>query len=151
MLIIGLLCSAAGIAFIAGEEGYVGEAYLDPVGVPTIGHGTTSGVKLGDKITRDEAKKLLLRDATYAGAAIKRCVKVPLYQNEYDAYVSFAYNVGGGAFCKSTLVRKLNERDYTGACNELLRWVYADGRKLPGLVERRARERRMCLGIPEAP
>jgi len=146
MTIAGILVSAAVIAFIAGEEAFVGEAYLDPVGVPTIGYGTTSGVQIGDTITREEAEKRLIRDAGAAGAAIVRCVTVPLAQREYDAYVSFIYNVGEGAFCRSTLVKKLNAGDYEGACNELPRWVYAGGKKLRGLEIRREKERRMCLG-----
>ncbi|MDR0249827.1 MAG: lysozyme [Burkholderiales bacterium] len=146
MMIPGILISAAVIAFIAGEESFVGNAYLDPVGIPTIGYGTTADVQMGDTITREEAEALLLRDAGAAGDDILRCVTVPLAQHEYDAYVSFIYNVGGGAFCRSTLLKKLNAGDYTGACNELPRWVYAGGQRLRGLELRRERERRMCLG-----
>ncbi|MDR0250185.1 MAG: lysozyme [Burkholderiales bacterium] len=149
MPIYALLCGAAVIASIAGYEGYSDVAYLDSAGVPTIGYGTTQGIKLGDTITREFATELLQRDATYAGEAIKRCVSVPLYQHEYDAYVSFAYNVGGAAFCSSTLVKKLNAGDYVCACNELPRWVYAGGQRLRGLEIRREQERRMCLGKPQ--
>jgi len=70
-----------------------------------------------------------------------------LFQYEWDAYVSWAYNVGAAAACKSTLVKKLNRSDYVGACNELLRWNRAGGRVLPGLVKRRKAERNMCLGV----
>jgi lysozyme len=134
------------LGVIAGYEGYSDDAYLDSAGVPTIGYGTTLGVKMGDTITRETAEAYLLRDTGYAGDAVARCVKVPLYPHEYRAYVSLAYNIGGGAFCKSTLVRKLNSGDYAGACNELPRWVYAGGKRLRGLEIRRADERRRCLG-----
>jgi len=146
-VVAGILgISLLGIGFIAGEESFRADAYLDPVGVPTIGYGTTQGVKIGDKITREDAEAQLKQDASAAGDVIKRCVTVPLYQREYDAYVDFIYNVGESAFCKSTLVKKLNAEDYDGACNELSRWVYAKGQKLNGLVSRRERERKMCLG-----
>jgi lysozyme len=134
------------LALIAGFEGYRDEAYLDSAGVPTIGYGTTYGVEMGDTITREMAEEMLLRDTSYAGQAVERCVHVPLVPNEYAAYVSLAYNIGEGAFCRSTLVRKLNAGDYTGACNELPRWVYAGGQRLRGLEIRREKERRMCLG-----
>ena len=87
--------------------------------------------------------------------AIKTCVTVPLTQNEYDAYVSFAYNVGRRAFCQSTLVKKLNLGDFKGACDELLRWRFFQGedcalpenrRLCGGLVKRREAEYRQCLG-----
>ena len=74
-----------------------------------------------------------------------KCTKVPLNQNQYDALVSFTYNVGVGAYCGSTLVRKLNQGDYTGACNELRRWVYAGGKRVQGLANRREAERSLCL------
>jgi lysozyme len=134
------------LALIAGFEGFREEAYLDSAGVPTIGYGTTLGVEMGDTITREMAEEMLLRDTSYAGDAVERCVHVPLAPNEYAAFVSLAYNVGGGAFCRSTLVRKLNAGDYTGACNELPRWVYAGGQRLRGLEIRREKERRLCLG-----
>ena len=78
--------------------------------------------------------------------ALKQCVRVSLHQYECDAFVSLAYNIGSGAFCGSTLVRKLNAGDYAGACAEIDRWVYAGGKRLPGLVKRRAEERARCEG-----
>ncbi|MCG9123095.1 glycoside hydrolase family protein [Laribacter hongkongensis] len=78
--------------------------------------------------------------------ALKQCVCVSLHQYEYDAFVSLAYNIGSGAFCGSTLVRKLNASDYAGACAEIDRWVYAGGKCLPRLVKRRAEERIRCEG-----
>nr|WP_282099142.1 lysozyme [Thauera aromatica] len=128
------------------HEGYRGEAYDDGVGVQTIGFGTTAGVKPGDRITPEKALVRALTDAQKFEGALKQCVKVPLHQHEYDALVSFAYNVGSTAFCQSTLVRKLNAADYSGACKELLRWTKAGGRELPGLVKRRQAEYQLCMG-----
>ena len=141
-----LALSAAGLLALAGFEGFRQEAYEDTGGVATIGFGSTRDVQMGDRISVTEGLARLLGDVREAEAAVDRCVKVPVSQNEYDAFVSFAFNVGGGAFCGSTLVRKLNIEDYPGACRELMRWVYDNGRKLPGLVKRRAEEYRMCAG-----
>jgi lysozyme len=73
-------------------------------------------------------------------------VKVPLYQHEYDAYLSLSYNIGPTAFCKSTLVRKLNQQDYSGACAQILRWNRAGGEVVRGLSIRREAEYKQCLG-----
>lgn len=142
-----LSLSAAGLLAIASYEGYRGEAYIPvPGDVPTIGFGSTEGVKMGDTITVPRALERLSRDVGNAESAIGMCVTVPLTQGEYDAYTSFSYNVGTKAFCTSTLVRKLNSGDYEGACSELKRWVYAGGRKVDGLVTRREKEYAMCVG-----
>ena len=79
-------------------------------------------------------------------SSIGRCVKVPLYQHEFTAYASLTYNIGGKAFCSSTLVRKLNAGDYAGACAEIPRWNRAGGKVIPGLDNRRAHERAVCEG-----
>lgn len=138
--------SAVAAAAICGFEGYREYAYKDSVGVPTIGYGTTKGVKMGDKTNRQEAKAFLVRDASVMAKQMQSLIKVPLYQYEWDAYLSFTYNVGIGNFRSSTLLKKLNAGDYSGACSQLKRWVYAGGRKLPGLVKRREAEYRMCMG-----
>ena len=151
-----LSLSAAALVGIVLHEGYSDRAIIPvPGDVPTIGFGTTSGVKLGDTITPPQALARALVDVQQFEGAIKTCVTVPLTQNEYDAYVSFAYNVGSRAFCQSTLVKKLNLGDFKGACDELLRWRYFQGKDcaLPenrrlcgGLVKRREAEYRKCLG-----
>lgn len=138
--------SAAGLIGIAQWEGYRGAAYDDGAGVQTIGFGATGGVKKGDTIDPVRALVRLGADAAAAERQLAACIRVPLYQHEWDAYVSWAYNVGTGAACGSTLVRKLNAGDYVGACNELPRWNMAGGRVLPGLVRRRAAEQALCLG-----
>lgn len=154
--VAALSLSAAAFTGILVEEGYRGEAYIPVKGdVPTVGFGTTGGVKPGD--TTDPIAALLRahRDVTAFEGAIKRCVEVPLHQHEYDALVSFSYNVGSGAFCSSTLVKKLNQQDYDGACNELLRWRYVGGydcstpgnTRCSGLWDRRKREYQQCMGV----
>ncbi len=138
--------SAACLVGIATHEGYRSEAYKDAVGVPTIGFGETAGVKMGDKTTPERALVQLLESTEKHADAIRQCIKVPLYQHEFDAYISLAYNIGTGAFCRSTLVKKLNAKDYAGTCEEIRRWNKAGGKVLPGLVKRREAEYRMCIG-----
>jgi len=145
--VAALSLSAAALVGLALHEGYRGEAYIPvPGDVATIGFGTTAGVKMGDRITPEKALARALTDAQKFEGALKQCVKVPLHQHEYDAYIQFSYNVGSTAFCGSTLVRKLNALDYEGACKELLRWTKAGGRELPGLVKRRQAEYQLCRG-----
>jgi lysozyme len=115
--------------------------------VPTIGFGTTSGVKLGDRTNPEKALNVALRDVQGFEGAIKSCVTVPLHQYEYDAYTSLAYNIGSNAFCRSTLVKKLNSQDYVGACNQILRWDQFKGKPLAGLTKRRQEEHKKCLGL----
>ena len=147
-LVVGALSlSAAGLTMIANFEGFSSDAYIPiPGDVPTIGFGSTEGVKMGDTITVPKALERLMRDVGVAESAIGRCVKVPLSQSEYDAFTSFAFNIGAAKFCSSTLVKKLNQGDYAGACAELKRWVYVDGRRVQGLVNRREAEYRLCMG-----
>lgn len=141
-----LAVSAAALVGIATHEGYRGEAYRDATGIPTIGYGETAGVKMGDKTAPERALVQLLTSTEKHADAIRQCIKVPLYQHEFDAYVSLAYNIGTGAFCRSTLVKKLNAKDYAGACEEIRRWNKAGGKVLPGLTKRREKEYRMCMG-----
>lgn len=148
LAVAALSLSAAGLVGIANYEGFSEKAYIPVAGdVPTIGFGSTEGVKMGDTITVPKAIERLYRDTEKAESAIGRCVKVPLSQYEFDAFTSFAFNVGSEAFCSSTLVKKLNASDYAGACAELKRWVYVDGRRVQGLVNRREAEYRLCMGL----
>lgn len=145
--IAALALSATGLVGIILHEGYSDKAIIPiPGDVPTIGFGTTDGVRIGDSITPPRAVARALNDVQKFEGAIKRCVKVELHQYEYDAYTSLAYNIGPDAFCKSTLVRKLNARDYSGACSEIMRWNKAGGRVVQGLVNRRAQEFVLCEG-----
>lgn len=148
LAVAALSLSAAGLVGIANFEGFSERAYIPVAGdVPTIGFGSTEGVEMGDTITPQKALERLMRDTGKAESAIGRCVKVPLSQGEFDAFTSFAYNIGAEAFCSSTLVKKLNSGDYAGACQELKRWVYVDGRRVQGLVNRREAEYRLCMGL----
>jgi lysozyme len=148
-IVIGALTlSASALVGIAVHEGYRGEAYIPVKGdVPTIGFGTTAGVKPGDRIEPVQALVRKLQDVQRFEGALKQCVRVPLHQYEYDAFLSLAYNIGPGAFCGSTLVRRLNAGDYTGACAEILRWDRFRGEPLRGLTLRRQAENRQCLGL----
>ena len=147
LAVAALSLSAVGFVGIVLHEGYSDTAIIPvPGDVPTIGFGTTEGVKPGDRITPPKAVERALRDVGQAESAIQRCVKVPLSQGEYDSATSLAYNIGAGAFCKSTVVKRFNSLDYRGACDAFLMWVKVKGRVVQGLVNRRERERRLCLG-----
>lgn len=147
MAVAGLALSAAGLVGLALHEGYTDRAVIPVKGdVPTIGFGATSGVRLGDTTTPPKALARALTDAQQFEGALKRCVTVPLHQHEYDAFVSLSYNIGADAFCRSTLVRRLNAGDYAGACAEILRWNRFQGRVLPGLDRRRQAEYQQCMG-----
>lgn len=143
--VVSLVITAATLVGIATHEGYVGTAYRDAVGIPTIGFGETKGVRMGQSTTPERALVQLLASADEHAKGMARCISVPLKQSEYDAYLSFTYNVGVGAFCKSTLNKKLNAGDYDGACKELLKWDKAGGRVLAGLTKRRQQEYKQCM------
>ena len=143
-----LVLAASTLVGLAAHEGYKETAYVPvPGDVPTIGFGTTAGVKMGDKT--DPVRSLIRMmeevDSVYA-QGVRKCVTVPLYQHEFGAYVSLTYNIGVSAFCGSTLVKKLNGGDYAGACREIDRWNRSGGKVYPGLVKRRAEERKICEG-----
>ena len=148
------LSAAGAVGIIANFEGFSSTAYLPTAAdVPTIGYGQTfyadgRRVRMGDKITKEQAKSELARivEADFV-AKIAPCVKVNLTQGEFDAFVSLAYNIGAGAFCGSTLVKKLNGGDYAGACSEILRWNKQKGKVLRGLQNRRFEEYKLCMGV----
>lgn len=145
--VFALSLSASALVGIALNEGYKETAYTPVKGdVPTIGFGTTAGVKPGDKITPPRALVRLLEDANEYEKAVKRCAPVPMYQHEFDAYVSLTYNIGPSAFCSSTLARRLLYGDYSGACEQILRWDKFQGKPLRGLTKRRQAEYRLCKG-----
>jgi len=152
-----LVLSAAGLVGIAVNEGYTTKAVPDAVkgiAVPTNGFGTTGGVRMGDSTTPVAALQRTLADVQTYESFIKKCVKVPLYQHEYDAYVDLAYNIGPSAFCGSTVVKRANALDYTGACDAILNWrkvgtvdCSVPGNKVcGGLWARRQQTRKQCLG-----
>ena len=149
-----LIVSPATLAFIKGFEGLRLTAYRDAVGVLTIGWGHTGDVQPGQQISLHQAEVLLDLDANRAAAAVRRRVKVPLTPAQFDALVSFTFNLGEGRLAASTLLRQLNAGDYRGAAEELLRWDKGTvrGRKvaLPGLTRRRWAERELFMrGVRE--
>lgn len=145
--IASLVLSAAALVGIALKEGYTDQAIIPvPGDVPTLGFGTTDGVKLGDRTTPPQALARKLADVQKFEGAIRQCVRVPLHQHEYDAYVSLAYNIGSSAFCASTLVRLLNQEQYEDACRQILRWDRFKGQPLRGLTIRRQSEYARCMG-----
>lgn len=146
--ISSLFLSAATLVGIALHEGYKDKAYLPtPDDKLTIGFGTTKGVKAGDTITPERALVRLLEDAGTFEQAVKRCAPVPMHPHEFSAFVSLTYNIGPGAFCRSTVAKRLNAGDYTGACDAILMWDKQAGKTLRGLTIRRKKERDQCLGL----
>ncbi|MFJ5536015.1 lysozyme [Vreelandella titanicae] len=153
-LAIGATAGALSIAtaVVSYYEGYQPTAYRDPVGLPTICFGHTTTARMGQTLSQERCTQLLQADLGHAFSAVDRRAQVDLPPPTRAALASFVYNVGEGAFARSTLLRKLNAGDLRGACHELSRWVYAGGRKLNGLVKRRATERELCLkGIEQEP
>lgn len=139
----GVVSSIA--AFVAGHEGVENTAYVDPVGVVTVCAGHTRTARLGQTLSDADCKRLLEGDLRDAFDALDRTVQVTLSAGELKAYSSLIFNVGAGNWRKSTLLRYLNQGNRKEACDQLMRWIYAGGRVLPGLVLRRADERTICL------
>lgn len=138
--------SPEGIAAIKRREGVRLVAYPDPAtgGAPwTIGVGHTGqDVYPGLRISNEESDALLAKDLARFEAGIERLVTVPLTQNQFDALVSFSFNVGLGNFGTSTLLKRLNAKDYAGAADQFLRWNRAGGKEMAGLTTRRQDERK---------
>jgi lysozyme len=135
-----------GKALIKSFEGCKLQAYQDSVGVWTIGYGHTGpDVTPGKVISQGEADLFLDWDLQWVNKCIRESVKVPLNQNQWDALGSFIFNLGGTKFRKSTLLLKLNLKDYGGAADEFLKWDKAGGNVLPGLTRRRKAERELFL------
>lgn len=143
VLATAFLPSQNALQNIRQHEGLALQAYPDAVNVSTICYGSTRGVYIGKTATLQECEHRLQEDATYAGKGVARGVHVRLTQGQYDALVSFVFNLGETQFYRSTLLRKINAGDCYGAAREFDKWVYAGGKKLRGLVTRRAREREM--------
>lgn len=144
-LAVALALSPLGRAFLQKQEGTRTTAYLDSAGVPTICTGSTKRVFIGQHATLQECEERLQEDTKDAGRAIHRLVHVRLSQEQYDALLSLVFNIGEGAFARSTLLKKLNTEDYAGAAAEFDRWVYAGGKKLSGLQKRRDAEQELFL------
>jgi GH24 family phage-related lysozyme (muramidase) len=134
-----------GLNLIKEFEGIRLNTYDDGVGVPTIGYGHILGVTWGMAITIAEAEQFLKEDLTYFENGVNELVQVPLTDNQFSSLVSFAFNVGVGAFEESTLLRVLNQKDYEAASDQFLRWVNGGGKVMAGLVRRREAERNLFL------
>ena len=128
-------------------EGKKLQKYYCPAGKPTIGYGhVITEDEDYEEITEEVAEQLLMQDIEKFADSIHSLVEVPLVNFQFCALVSFAYNVGTGAFAKSTLLRKINNGDYLGAKDEFRRWVYTGGKKLNGLIARREAESNLFMG-----
>lgn len=138
--------AVAATPLVSKWEGLRTHAYQDVVGVWTVCYGETKGVKAGDSYTKAECETMLRKELRSYAAGLGKCLNAPLPEGAAVAFLSWTYNVGVGAACKSTAVRKANAGDLFGACDELLRWNKAGGRVVPGLVNRRKDEHLRCVG-----
>jgi len=138
-----------GINLIKEFEGFEPKIYLDAAGLPTIGYGHL--IRKGEHkmfengISESAAGALLAKDVWAAERAVLRLIKVPLTDSQFDALVSFTFNLGGGALQRSTLRRKVNREEHSEVPEQLMRWVWAGGRKLRGLMRRREAEAALYL------
>ena len=144
--------SEKGYAIIREFEGFKAEAYLDTGGVWTIGFGTIKypngqRVKKGDTCTREQADQWLKNDCKWVDACLDKNVKVNLNQNQFDALASFVYNIGETAFVKSTMLTLINQNSLTSAASQFDRWVFDNGKRIQGLVNRRAKEKSLFLKV----
>lgn len=147
--------SKNGVALIKNFEGFSATKYDDGVGVMTIGYGhAIKKTEVFNKpISMQEAEAILVKDLAAVDAAISKWVTVPLNQNQYDAISSFVFNLGAGNFAGSTLLKKLNAKDYEGASKEFIRWNKGRVKgvlvEMPGLTRRRLAEQKLFTTGPE--
>lgn len=137
------------IDLIKKYEGFRPQSYQDSVGVWTIGYGTTringEPVKAGMTITEDQAIQYVQLEVNKLWSQIEQVVKVPINDNQMNALVDFAYNLGFNALKTSTLMRYINQSKFEQAASEFGKWVYAGGKVLPGLVKRREAEKQLFI------
>lgn len=140
-----LKVSDKGIKFLKEREGEILRGYKDSVGLLTIGVGHLvlpgEPYRLNKPITQAESTRLLRQDLVRFEKCVNSAVKVPINQNQFDALVSLAFNIGEKAFNNSSVVKRLNAKNYTGAAEAFLMWVNAGGKKSKGLVTRRNLEK----------
>lgn len=136
-----------GVNLIKEFEGFSPTIYLDAAGLPTIGYGhllrTGEAEMFRRGISHEAAVALLIKDVQSAERAVLRLISVPLTDGQFDALVSFTFNLGSGALQRSTLRRKVNREEHDGVPQEFRKWVWAGGRKLKGLINRRNSEARL--------
>jgi len=142
--------SKEGLALIERFEGFAVMPYRCPAGYITVGYGhvVRAGEDFSAGLTAEAARTLLARDVQVAEAAVRRLIAVPLTQGQFDALVSFTFNLGAGALQRSTLRRKINRGDHADVPQELAKWVFAGGRALRGLVLRRKAEAALYVQNP---
>lgn len=139
--------SERGLSLLKQFEGLRLVAYRDGGGVPTIGYGHTAGVRMGQTITEAQAETFLRADVAATVCAVSGMVKVPVSQEQFDALVSFAFNLGANALMHSTLLKKLNAGDYDDAADEFLHWDHDNGQQVAGLTLRRTAERQLFKAV----
>lgn len=133
------------VALVGGFEGLRLTTYRDVVGIPTVCYGETRGVRMGQSYTKPQCEAMLLKALDEFADGMERCTRQPMGDDQYVANLSLAYNIGLGAYCKSSVARKWNEGDRRGSCNAILLYDKAGGRVVSGLVRRRKEERALCL------
>lgn len=142
--------SKYGLDLIKEFEGFVPHIYKDAAGFPTIGYGHLilehERKWFENGISEEAAERLLAQDVRFAESAVLRLIKVPLTDGQFDALVSFTFNLGGGALQRSTLRRKVNREEHTEVPEQFMRWVWAGGRRLKGLIRRREAEAQFYIG-----
>lgn len=146
----GIGVTAAGavaIALVGAWEGLRLTSYRDVIGVWTVCYGETRGVKPGMRFTKQQCGDMLIDGLEDFEAGMRACLRNPdaIPDKPYVAFLSLSYNIGTGAFCKSSIARKANAGDLRGACDALMLYTRAGGREIKGLVNRRVDERRLCL------
>lgn len=145
---LGSALAISGAFIVSPFEGKENKAYIDPVGIVTVCYGNTGKeAVLGKSYTDDQCLDQMAEDLKQHDKQLMSVVKVP-FKSDYQhaAMLSFVYNAGIGNFSSSTMLKKLNAKDYEGSCQELTKWVYAKKKKLKGLVIRRSVEYKYCMG-----
>jgi lysozyme len=146
-----LAISLTALLMIANDEGYSSKPYRDINGVWTNGYGNAT-IDPTKVVSQKEALSDLKQNISANAMQMAECIKVPVTQNQYDAYINLSYNIGYNAFCKSTIVKKLNIGDDIGSCNAIMLYTFVGGKdckiksnKCYGIVTRREYEKSLCL------
>lgn len=144
----GIALAAIAAAFVLPHEGLRTQTYADPIGIPTVCAGETGPhVQYGQSYTVEQCMAMLDTRLQAMWAQVEQCIERPLETHQAMAVLSWTYNVGVGAACRSTLMKMLNRGEPPSVwCGQLSRWTYAKGKQWPGLVTRRADERALCEG-----
>ena len=140
--------AAIATPLIAAWEGYQAIGHhdkIDPPGINTVCFGHIEDVQIGDRYTKVQCEEMLKEDIPRYMAMVEKCIHVPMPPHRHAAIISFTYNVGGGALCKSSIAKKLNAGDVQGGCDALLLYVKSNGQFRQGLLNRREAERKLCL------